>query len=66
MHGVISTYFRIGEPVQGRQPAKAGTPVAAIDSVLAATAAHAGLIGATRNLRDFSRLEVGVFNRWEF
>lgn len=45
---------------------KAGTPVAAIDSLLAATAAHAGLIVATRNVRDFARLEVGVFNPWEF
>lgn len=46
--------------------AKAGTPVAAIDSLLAATAAHAGLIVATRNVRDFARLEVEVFNPWEF
>lgn len=45
---------------------KAGTPVAAIDSLLAATAAHAGLIVATRNVRDFARLEVVVFNSWEF
>jgi predicted nucleic acid-binding protein len=45
---------------------KAGTPVAAIDSLLAATAAHAGLIVATRNVRDFARLEVGVFNPWEY
>ncbi|WPC67492.1 type II toxin-antitoxin system VapC family toxin [Rhodoferax ferrireducens] len=45
---------------------KAGTPTPAIDSLLAATAAHVGLVVATRNVRDFVRLEVGVFNPWEF
>jgi hypothetical protein len=45
--------------------AKAGTPVPAIDSLLAATAAHAGLVVATRNVRDFERLGVKVFNPWE-
>lgn len=45
---------------------KAGTPVAAIDSLLAATAAHAGLIMATRNVRDFARLEVGCSIRKSF
>lgn len=43
---------------------KAGTPLPAIDSLLAATAAHAGLVVATRNVRDFSRLDVKVFNPW--
>ncbi|MEI8326657.1 MAG: type II toxin-antitoxin system VapC family toxin [Betaproteobacteria bacterium] len=46
--------------------AKAGTPVPAIDSLLAATAVHAGVVVATRNVRDFSRLNVQVFNPWEF
>lgn len=45
--------------------AKAGTPLPAIDSLLAATAAHAGLVVATRNVRDFERLDVKVFNPWE-
>jgi predicted nucleic acid-binding protein len=45
---------------------KARSPVAAIDSLLAATAAHAGLVVATRNVRDFSRLNVKIFNPWEF
>ena len=44
---------------------KARTPVAAIDSLLAATAVHAGLVVATRNVRDFARLDVKVFNPWE-
>jgi predicted nucleic acid-binding protein len=45
---------------------KARTPVAAIDSLLAATAAHAGLVVATRNVRDFARLDVRVFNPWDY
>lgn len=45
--------------------AKAGTPLPAIDSLLAATAAHAGLVVATRNVRDFERLDVKVLNPWE-
>ena len=45
---------------------KAGRPVPAIDSLLAATAAHAGLIVATRNLRDFSGLGAPLCNPWEF
>jgi predicted nucleic acid-binding protein len=45
--------------------AKAGTPVRAIDSLLAATAVQAGLVVATRNGRDFSRLDVQVFNPWD-
>ncbi len=43
----------------------AATPVPAIDSLLAATASHAGLVMATRNARDFARLDVKVFNPWE-
>jgi toxin FitB len=45
--------------------AKAATPVPAIDSLLAATASHAGLVMATRNVRDFARLDVKVFNPWD-
>ncbi len=45
--------------------ADAGQPLPAIDSLLAATAAQADLVMATRNLRDFDRLGVRVVNPWE-
>lgn len=45
---------------------KAGTPLPAIDSLLAATAVHADLVVATRNVRDFSRMDVKVFDPWTF
>lgn len=44
--------------------ARAGRPVPAIDSLLAATAAQHGLVMATRNVRDFEALPVGVFSPW--
>lgn len=43
---------------------KAGTPLPAIDSLLAATAANAGLVVATRNVRDFARMDVKVIDPW--
>ncbi len=45
--------------------ADAGQPLPAIDSLLAATAAQADLVMATRNLRDFDRLGVRAVNPWE-
>lgn len=45
---------------------KAGTPLPAIDSLLAATAVHADLVVATRNVGDFSRMDVKVFDPWTF
>lgn len=44
----------------------AGKPLPAIDSLLAATAAHAGLVVATRNVRDFSRMDIKVYDPWTF
>jgi toxin FitB len=41
-----------------------GTPVGAIDALLAATAAHHGLAVATRNGRDFEHLRVEVVDPW--
>lgn len=45
---------------------KAATPLPAIDSLLAATAVQAGLLVATRNVRDFSRIDVKTYNPWSF
>ena len=42
----------------------AGTPVGAVDALLAATAAHHGLAVATRNMRDFEPLGVDVVDPW--
>jgi len=44
--------------------AAADGPLPAIDSLLAATAVHAGLAVATRNVRDFARIDVRVFDPW--
>lgn len=41
-----------------------GTPVAAIDGLLAATARAHGLAVATRNIRDFLPTRVPVFDPW--
>ncbi|MEO6409994.1 MAG: type II toxin-antitoxin system VapC family toxin [Burkholderiaceae bacterium] len=49
----------------GRMVAHAGRPLPAIDSLLAATAAHHGLIFVTRNLRDLQGLGAEVLNPWE-
>lgn len=48
----------------GRLVAAAGTPLPAIASLLAATAVEHDLVLVTRNVRDFSRLPVQVFNPW--
>lgn len=48
----------------GRMLAQAGRPVAAIDSLLAATAQRHGLILVTRNVRDVADLGVQVLNPW--
>ena len=48
----------------GRLVAAANRPVPAIDSLLAATAAHHGLILVTRNVRDFANLGLEVINPW--
>lgn len=44
--------------------ARAGRPVPAIDSLLAATAARHGLVVSTRNVRDFEGLGVEVWSPW--
>lgn len=49
----------------GRMVAQAGRPLAAIDSLLAATAAQYDLILVTRNLRDVQGLGVQVLNPWD-
>ncbi len=49
----------------GRMCASVSRPLPAIDSLLAATALAYNMTLVTRNLRDFSLPEVGVFNPWE-
>ncbi len=49
----------------GQLQARAGRPLPAIDSLLAATALHHGLILVTRNVRDVSDLGAQVLNPWE-
>lgn len=49
----------------GELLAAAGRPLPAIDTLLAATAATAGLTLATRNVRDFEGLGVKIVNPWE-
>jgi toxin FitB len=41
-----------------------GTPVGAVDALIAATAAQHGLAVATRNVRDFEHLAVEVVDPW--
>lgn len=48
----------------GRLVAAAGRPMPAIDSLLAATAAHHGLSLVTRNARDFEGMGIEVINPW--
>jgi predicted nucleic acid-binding protein len=43
----------------------AGQKIPAIDSLLAATAAHHGLSLATRNVRDFKPTGIAIVNPWE-
>lgn len=50
----------------GRMTAEAGRPLPAIDSLLAATAVHHGLILVTRNLRDVQGLAgLTALNPWD-
>lgn len=49
----------------GRLVAKAGRPLPAIDSLLAATASRHGMTLVTRNLKDVTGMSVEVFNPWE-
>jgi toxin FitB len=51
--------------VWGRLMAQAGRPIAAIDSLLAATALRHQLIIVTRNTRDFVDLGVTVLDPWQ-
>ena len=48
----------------GRLIAASNRPLPAIDSLLAATAAHHGLSIVTRNTRDFIGLGLDVINPW--
>jgi hypothetical protein len=48
----------------GRLVAAANRPVPAIDSLLAATAAHHGLSLVTRNVPDFADFGLEVINPW--
>ena len=48
----------------GRMLAAAGRPLPAIDSLLAATAAHHGLSLVSRNVRDLANLGLEVINPW--
>jgi toxin FitB len=48
----------------GRLVARAGRPVPAIDSLLAATALAHGLTLITRNLRDFQHPDLTVLDPW--
>ena len=41
-----------------------GTPVGAVDALLAATAEHHGLAVATRNARDFEPLGIAIVDPW--
>jgi predicted nucleic acid-binding protein len=49
----------------GQLQARAGRPLPAIDSLLAATALHQNLTLVTRNVRDFADLGVNLVNPWE-
>ena len=49
----------------GRLLAMAKRPIPAVDSLLAATAAHHGLSLVTRNVMDVKNLQVQVINPWD-
>ena len=50
----------------GQLQAQAGRPLAAIDSLLAATALHHNLTLVTRNVKDFADMGVALINPWNF
>lgn len=50
----------------GRLMAAAGRPLAAIDGLLAATAAEHDLAVVTRNVKDFAGLGVSVIDPWRY
>jgi toxin FitB len=45
--------------------ARAGRPLGSMDAFIAATAGAHGMTLATRNVRDFMALGIGLFNPWE-
>jgi len=49
----------------GRLVARAGRPLPAIDSLLAATALEHDLVLVTRNTKDFESLGVSLINPWD-
>ncbi|MBP1150882.1 MULTISPECIES: type II toxin-antitoxin system VapC family toxin [Methylocaldum] len=49
----------------GRVLARAGRPLPAIDSLIAATALEHDLTLVTRNIRDFEQIPVELFNPWD-
>lgn len=49
----------------GRLVAKAGRPLPAIDSLLAATASRHRMTLVTRNVKDVAGMAVDVFNPWD-
>ena len=53
----------IGEIEAGIRGAR-GTPIGAVDALIAATAARHGLVVATRDVRDFEHLEVDTVDPW--
>jgi len=49
----------------GRLVSQIGRPVPAVDSLLAATALHYGLVLVTRNVRDFAYPGLEIVNPWQ-
>lgn len=47
------------------QPESQGKPMAAFDSIIAATALANGLCLVTRHLRDFTQAQVDLLNPWD-
>lgn len=47
------------------QAKQRGVSLSVVDGLLAATALHHGLTLATRNVKDFVRLGIEVFNPWD-
>lgn len=47
------------------QARRSGTVLPIVDGLIAATAAHHKLTLVTRNVKDFERLNLPIFNPWE-